>query len=82
MPQIVKSSGFKSDKYGGQSTGVWNSANNCWLVLVVWKGAKVTERLLFVRLSPLDPGDHMLSQKLLVDVGADTLASKIQLVVA
>ncbi len=33
------SSGFKSGKYSGQSARVQNSANNCWVVLVVWTGA-------------------------------------------
>jgi hypothetical protein len=32
-----------------------------------------TKEVFSIRICPLDPGDHMLSQKLLVDVGDNTL---------
>ncbi len=72
MCLIEKSSIFKSGKYGGQSVRVQNPAKNYWVVLAVWAGAKSARRQVFsIRINPMDPGCHMLSQKLLVDVGND-----------
>jgi hypothetical protein len=34
--------------------------------------------IFFVRIHPLDPGDHSLSQMLLVDVGVDLFACEKQ----
>ncbi len=47
--QMKKSSGFKSvaNMYSGQSTKVQNSANNCWVVLVMRTSAKSPERRIF-----------------------------------
>ncbi len=39
--------------------------------LVVWTGEKPVEICIFARIHPLDPRDHMLFEKLQVDVGAD-----------
>jgi hypothetical protein len=70
--QIEKSSKFKSGKYGGQSAGVQNSASNRLVVLGVWNGTLNLPKFVFSRrIRPLDPEDHMLFQKLLVDVGID-----------
>jgi hypothetical protein len=44
---IEKSSEFKSGEYGIQHARVQNSANNCWVVLAVWIGAKSTDRCIF-----------------------------------
>jgi hypothetical protein len=43
-----------------------------------WRGGSVLnplEDVFSIRIHPLDPGDYMLSQKLLVDIGADLFAS-------
>jgi hypothetical protein len=45
---------------------------------MVWAGIKSAVRHISVRTLPLDPVDHMLSQKLLVDVGVDPFAGKKQ----
>jgi hypothetical protein len=66
-----KSSKFNTGEYGGQSDRVQNSAKSCWAVLVAWAGTKYTKDIFSSRVRPMDPGDHMLSQKLLVDAGVD-----------
>jgi hypothetical protein len=61
--QLVKSSWFKSADYGSQSAGVQNFANwQCWLAL------NPPKNIYSIRIHPLDPGGHMLPQKLLVGV--------------
>jgi hypothetical protein len=71
-----KSCGFKSSEYGGQSAGVQNFANNCWVALVVWTGAKFAERHIFHQNTSSALRDHMLSLKLLVDVSINMCASE------
>jgi hypothetical protein len=46
------------------------SANSCWAVLAEWASTESAERHIFhYDRRPLELGNHMLFQKLLVDVG-------------
>ncbi len=55
-----------------RSTRQQDSANNCWAVLVVWTSAKSCQKTYFPSGHiPLDPGGHMLSQKLLADISVN-----------
>ncbi len=79
MGQTEKFSGFRSGEYGGQSAGVQIFTNNCWVVLAVWastKSAKIFHQ--DASSGPRGP-DHMLSQKLLVDISIDPFAGRNQL---
>ncbi len=49
------------------------------VVLVVSTGAKSAEDIFSVRICPLEPGDHKLSQKLVVNVGINPFASENRL---
>ncbi len=70
---MEKSSKFRSGKYGGQFTGVQNSTlfslRKSWMVLAgVGKHQILVEDVVAIPICPLDPGDHMLSEKALVDI--------------
>jgi hypothetical protein len=82
MRQVGKSSRVMTGKYGGQSTGNRNSANNLWVVFVVYAGADSAKDIFSFRIRPLAPGDHILSQKLLVDVSVYTFGGENQPTVA
>jgi hypothetical protein len=73
MHQIEKSSRFKSGEYGGKSGGTQKSANNCWVVLAMWAGTESAEKHIFHHVGP---GDHMLSQKFLVNVSVDPFTGR------
>jgi hypothetical protein len=50
------------------------------VVLAVWTSAThLLKDVFFIRMHPLKPTDHMLSQHLLVDVSTDTFTSRSQL---
>jgi hypothetical protein len=61
-----------------QSKGVQNSANSCWVVLAAWAGAELVDRHSSHQDISFHQGDHMLSQKLLVDVSLDMFTGKNQ----
>ncbi len=48
------------------------------MVFVVQAGAESTKRRIFYQDTSFGPNDHMLSQKVLVDIGVDTIAGKNQ----
>jgi hypothetical protein len=76
MLPVEKSSEFKSGKYGRKSTENQNSTmpgTDLGCVGRRWIRQKAYFTSGYV---PLEPGDHLLSQKLLVDVGIDTFADK------
>jgi hypothetical protein len=54
---------------------IQNSANSRWVVLVV---LNLLNDIFSISICHLAPGDHILSQKVLVDVSVDTFASKNQ----
>ncbi len=71
MLQIEESGEFKSGKYGGQSARVQNSAKSCWVGLACGQALNLPKDIFSVRICPIGPGDHMLSEKLLVDISID-----------
>jgi hypothetical protein len=75
MMQIKKSIEFKSGEYGGQSAGIQNSANSPLGGFDSIGQRRIRQKpYLLSAYVPLDPADHMLSQKLLVDVGVNMFA--------
>jgi hypothetical protein len=74
--RIEKSSRFKSGKYGSHSTGVPSSAKSGWVVMAVRAGTKSTGRHIFRQNTSHGPLGHMVSQKLLGDVGVDQFSGK------
>ncbi len=74
MHQIKKSSEFKSSEYGCQSTRNQNFADSHWVGLVTSAGVESAEMVFSIKICPLDLGEYMLSQKLLVDVGVEIFA--------
>jgi hypothetical protein len=46
-----------------------------WAVLAMWTEANLSKDIFSAKIHPLDPGDHMLSQKLLEEVGVETFVT-------
>jgi hypothetical protein len=72
-----KSSGFRSGEYGGQSAEFRHVV--CQEVLgdprsVDWRQILLVD-VVAVWISPLNPGDHMLLQKVLINISVDSLAN-------
>jgi hypothetical protein len=76
--QIAKSSGFKSSKDSSQSAEVRNSANSRQAVLALWTNAESKKDIFSVRICPLDLGEYIRSQKLMVGIGIDMFDSESQ----
>jgi hypothetical protein len=80
MLQMEKSSGFRSDKYGGQSVGFQNSAMFFSQELLDGPGCVGRRQILLgdivaIWICPLDPGHYTLPQKVLLNVSIDSFAN-------
>ncbi len=73
---VSKSSEFKSDEYGGQSPKTRIPATAAKRFGRRRPALNPQKDVFSIRLRPLASGDHMLSQKLLVEVGFFTFAGE------
>ncbi len=64
--------GFDSSEYYSQSARNQNCINSHWVVLWCRPALNLSKDVFSIRICPLAPGDHIMSQNLLVDVGVYT----------
>ncbi len=76
MLQIEKCSKIQISQFCSHCAGMQNSANSCQVFWRCGQALNPPKDIFSIRIRPLDLGDYILSQKLLVDIDFDKFASK------